>query len=427
MSSGTELPLKTEMNNPAVGMSSKPVSLVLAVVCLTVVAISLRPGIVSIGSLVPALQQQFGLSHTAVSLLVAIPDFLMGALALPSPWLARRFGRDRVILLALCLLLLATAGRAFATNTAFLMLTTSGVGAGIAISGALIAGFVKGNFPTKAAFVFAIYAMWIGGGSTISAALTGPIADWTRSWRIAAGIWSLVAAFAVVCWLILMGMTKHRKNHNPTVSQNMGIPFGVALAWLVAIYFACNNFLFYALLSSLVSLYTERGASLTDAGFVLAALTGGAMAGSVSFGIVSRKADRRVYLVLCAVLVLVGLIMIEWIPSIWPPISSAIVALGIGGGFTLATILPLDYADDADEAAAWTALVLTFGYLVAATGPVLVGTLRDAFGDFSPAMRMLVIVALLKTAIAPLLGPRTPHNLSRNQQSPGGSSIHSSE
>ncbi|HEV2507017.1 MAG TPA: MFS transporter [Mesorhizobium sp.] len=406
-----DLHIKTGTGDQAVVAHSKPISLALAIACLVVVAISLRPGIVSIGSLIPALQQEFGLSHAIVSLLVAIPDFLMGALALPSPWLARQYGRDRVILLALCLLLLSTAGRAFATNTTFLMLTTSGIGAGIAVSGALIAGFVKGNFPIRAGFVFAIYATWIGGGSTMSAALTGPIAAWTGSWRIAAGIWSLVAAFAVVAWLILMGRTKGQ-TENLAVGQRRGIPFGVPTAWLIAIYFACNNFLFYALLSSLVSIYTERGVSLTDASFVLAALTGGAMAGSISFGMLSRSADRRAYLVLCAVLVLTGLILIGWVPSVWPPISSAIVALGIGGGFTLATILPLDYADDADEAAAWTALVLTFGYLVAATGPILVGTLRDTFGDFSSAMWLLVAVALLKTAIAPLLGPRAQRDIS---------------
>lgn len=375
-----------------------------ALVCLIIVAISLRPGIVSVGPLVPTLQQQFGLSHVSVSLLVAIPDFLMGALALPSPWLARRFGRDRVILVALCLLFVSTAARAFATNTFVLLLTTTGIGTGIAVAGALIAGFVKGNFPAKASFVFAIYAIWIGGGSTVSAALTGPIAEWTGDWRPALGTWAVIAAFAVVAWLALVEMTRKQGGSTP-VTPSSGIPYRVPKAWLVAVYFACNNFLFYSLVASLASVYAERGASLTDAGFVLAALTGGAMAGSVLFGMLSRNSDRRLYLMLCAGLALMGLALIEWLPSVWPPISAAVVALGIGGGFTLSTILPLDHAENADEAAAYTALILTFGYLVAASGPILVGLLRDTFGGFSSAMWMLLTVAIVKVAIAPFLGP----------------------
>jgi CP family cyanate transporter-like MFS transporter len=102
----------------------------IAMTCIVLVAIDLRPGIVSTGPILPLIREEFGLSHTIASLLTAIPDLLMGALALPTPWLARRLGRDRVILGALALLFAATLGRAFAPSTAWLLLATAGVGAG---------------------------------------------------------------------------------------------------------------------------------------------------------------------------------------------------------------------------------------------------------------------------------------------------------
>ena len=83
----------------------------------------------------------------------AIPDILMRVLALPTPWLARRVGRDRVILAALVPLVATTLTRAVAGSSSVLWLTTAGVGAGIAIAGALTAGFVKATFPQRAPFI----------------------------------------------------------------------------------------------------------------------------------------------------------------------------------------------------------------------------------------------------------------------------------
>jgi MFS transporter, CP family, cyanate transporter len=57
----------------------------LAVTAIVLVAVNLRPGIVSVGPLLPSIIDEFHLSHAAASLLVSIPDVLMGALALPTP------------------------------------------------------------------------------------------------------------------------------------------------------------------------------------------------------------------------------------------------------------------------------------------------------------------------------------------------------
>ena len=62
------------------------------------------------------------------------------------------------MLLALALLLVATGLRAFAQDIPSLMLTTAGVGAGIAISGTLIGGFIKAEFPSSLALVMGVYA-----------------------------------------------------------------------------------------------------------------------------------------------------------------------------------------------------------------------------------------------------------------------------
>src|SRR5262245_42965249 len=100
----------------------------LAVGAIIVLALGLRPPIVSVGPVLPALIREFGLSHAVASLLTAIPDILMGVLAVPTPWLARRYGRDPVLIAALLLLCASTFARTFATSSAWLLLSTVGVG-----------------------------------------------------------------------------------------------------------------------------------------------------------------------------------------------------------------------------------------------------------------------------------------------------------
>ena len=93
---------------------------------------------------------------------------------------------------------------------------------------------------------------------------------------------------------------------------------------------------------------------------------------------------------------------LQWVDyRLWVPLC----ACGIGGAFALAMTLPLDYTHSPDEANRWNAFVLTVGYLIAASGPFLMGVMRDYSGDFTSAYHMLVGVSLLMLVIAPLLKP----------------------
>lgn len=244
----------------------------IAMTCIVLVAIDLRPGIVSTGPILPLIREEFGLSHTIASLLTAIPDLLMGALALPTPWLARRLGRDRVILGALALLFAATLGRAFAPSTAWLLLATAGVGAGIAVAGALIAGFIKASFPARAAFAMGIYATALSLGSTVSAAITGPIAATTGGWRVASGLWSVLGIVALSAWFFVARHDRPERLSR-TSSKRFPLPVGNRTAWLVALFFACQNFLFYACITWLAPLFREDGFGATSSGLVLASFT----------------------------------------------------------------------------------------------------------------------------------------------------------
>ncbi|MCB5187020.1 MFS transporter [Methylobacillus caricis] len=411
------IPVITDANTPETSLadtSTLAVKTWLAMAAIILVAIALRPGIVSMGPLLPFIIDEFQLSHTVASLLTTIPDLLMGLLALPTPWLARRYGRNPVLLTALLLLCVAMVARAFSSTTDMLMLSTVGVGAGIAVAGALMAGYIKGNFPTKAAMVMGIYATALSFGSTISAAASGPVAmQYASGWRMGAGVWGVLALIAVLAWALIAVRERQQGAVKNPVAEPARLPLRNPTAWMVALFFAADNFLFYAVLSWTAPMYIEYGLTPTIAGFVLASFTAVFMISNPVLGALSKSVDRRGWLAACSLLAICGLVFLAMAPMFAPFLSISLCAFGLGGAFTLGMTLPLDNTNNVDETNAWNAFVLTVGYLIAAVGPLSVGYIRDLTQDFHAAIWLLVCVAGVMLVLTPFL---QPHHHKHSQQ-----------
>lgn len=390
-------------------------TLAAAIACIALVAVDLRPGIVSIGPMLEQIRSAFGISNTQASLLTAIPNVLMGLLALPAPWLARRFGRDRVILAALAVLGIATLLRAFVGTTASLLVTTAGVGAGIAVSGALISGFVKARFPRHVSLLMGLYAMSLGLGSTLAAAMTGPLAALGGGWRLGTGFWALPGLTAIAAWLYVAGSQDPVDAPRAVSAQAASVP-GVPVhparsskAWLVAFYFATNNFLFFGLLSWIAPMYREFGgthASHGTAGLALASFTTTFMLANPLPALIGKADDRRGVIALFAGIALAGLCAMAIAPGAMPLLVIPLVAAGIGGSFSLGMTLPLDHTSSPDEANSWTSFVLFVGYFLGALGPLTLGLLRDLTGSFHVSTWALVAAGTLMFSLAPFLAPR---------------------
>jgi len=390
---------------PVMPAAISSLSMAAAAVCVVLVALALRPGIVSTGPLLPSIIREFGLSHTQAALLTAIPTLLMGLLAVPVPWLSRRYGRDRVMFAALALLAVSTLGRAFADSVTLLFAATVGIGAGIAVAGVLIAGFVKASFPRQVAIFMSLYATSLAMGSTLSAAATGTLAAWTGGWRWASGVWAVPGLIALLAWLFVARGSPAPRAAGSSAPR-YGMPFRNRTAWLIAIFFACNNFVFYACISWLAPMYVEAGWTAQHAGLLLATFTLAFMAANPVFGFLSRDEDRRLPLALGAATAVAGMLAIVLAPWVSPYLAVALLAFGTGGSFTLSMTLPLDNTRHPEETGAWNAFVLLVSYTIAAAGPLAVGQLRDTSGGFGSSLWLLVAVSAVMLAATPFLQPR---------------------
>jgi CP family cyanate transporter-like MFS transporter len=375
---------------------------VTAVIGLLILSIALRPPIISVGPILLLIQQHFQLSYTQAALLTSIPDVCMGVFALVVPSLARRFGIDRSVVVALTLLGGATLLRAAAPNAVLLLGSTFLASIGIAIAGAMTGAWIKTHFPQRPALFMGIYAGGLSVGATIAAVFSAPISELAQSWRVGAGIWSVLCVTAIASWLWMAKrfatpIAVAASRGNPVAA----LPWCNPQAWLVALNFGAGQFVVYALFAWMAPAAVETTHS---PGLLLGVFTAVFALASIGAGVIPGKAhDRRILLAVSAALAILGVAGMAFAPSHSPLLYVVLAAIGLGMGFTVAMTLPLDHACSAEQAGSWTVFMLFIGYLIAALGPLAFGALRESSGHYGPAYQLLFAVLLLMLCITPWL------------------------
>ncbi|RZT39192.1 MFS transporter [Cupriavidus agavae] len=374
---------------------------------LFIMALSLRPGIVSIGPLVHAIQAEFGMKHAEAALLTAIPDICMAVFAILVPTLARRIGSDRVVLISLALLGVALVLRAFAGSPSSLLLATLLVGIGVAMSGPLIGGWIKTHFAGEAALFMGIYAAGLGVGATLAAMGSEAIAVASGGWRLGVGIWAVVCVLAIVSWKRLTSAYPSTPNVTHVRAAPAHSPLRSGRAWLIAAYFGINQFICYACFAWVGESSRELHINALSSGVNLGLFAAMIALSSFLGGMVTnRSLDRRAWLAWSAVLSVGGAALLWLSPGTSGALPVLAIAAGQGVCFALAMTLPLDNTGSHHEASQWTAFMLLIGYLVAAAGPFAFGFLRDVTGTFRASYGLLVAAALVLLILTPLLKPR---------------------
>jgi CP family cyanate transporter-like MFS transporter len=242
-------------------------------------------------------------------------------------------------------------------------------------------------------------------GAAGSAALAVPLANLLGSWQASLGAWAVPAAVATAAWLAL---TVRVNQPEPDEEAQPGrLPWRCRPAWLLAGFFSLQAALAYAFLGWLAPAYEARGWSAAAAGALLAVHNLAQLAAALVLpALTDRLADRRPVLVGAVGLTVLGCAWLLLLPDALPWLAATVVGLGLGGGFSLALVLVVDFGADPTASSRLVAMVFLVGYAVAAVAPVLVGALRDATGGFAAAFGALTAMAAVQAAVGTRLGPR---------------------
>lgn len=351
------------------------------------VSLNLRPSITSIGPLLDIIQTDLGMSALAASLLTTLPVFCMGLFAILAIRLHSFLGIERSLLLAMLLILIATFLRLFVSNSLFLLATALFSGIGIGIAGPLISGFIKKHFPDKLGLM-GLYSVSMVIGAAIASSFSVQLFQRTNnSWQQSLSFWSILAVPAA---LLLLPLLKKRDSKKGPLSIS-ALSMKNKRVNLFMLFFGCMAAIFYSITAWLATIVQSTGFSHAQSGMILTLFT--VIQIPISFLIpilVSKKGKRKTWLLICSFSELIGIVLLMLHVSPW--VATIFLAIGAGGLFPLALLLPIEEASNTEEAISWSAKMLFGGYLLGSLGPVCMGFTVDLFDSFAPALFVLVII-----------------------------------
>jgi CP family cyanate transporter-like MFS transporter len=365
-------------------------------VALFLAALALRPQLVGIGPLLPAVQDDLDVTHAVAGLLGTIPVLCMGLFAPAAPFLSGRIGPRMAIAASLALIGVFGVVRAVAPGALAVVVLTFPIGVGMGLAGAMLPVAVKQRFADRPGFATAVYTSGITIGSALAATVAVPLARAAGGWRTPLLVFGVVSTVLAAVWLWL---TRSELPHERVDARPLKLPFRRPLAWrLVAAFFLMSS-VFYGLNAWLPDAYVERGWSESSAGGLLAVLN--TVTIPVGFG-VAWAADhwgtRRLWLGGAAALQFGALLGVALVPGggwAW----AVLLGASIGPLFPLTMTLPLDGAGPPAEVAALAGMMLGVGYTLSATSPLLLGALRDATGGFDAVLWAIAGLAALLVVV----------------------------
>ena len=378
-----------------------------------IAAFNLRLGIAAPGPVIDTIRADTGMSSGLAGVLITIPFVCMSVFAFAGPPLIRRSSPYRVILVSLVLIGAGTIARAAAPTPALLIAATVPIGMGIALTGGTLPVVVKQHFLRHSGAVTGAYVSALSLGVAVIAITIVPLADAVGGWRPAFAISAAPALISIAMWVAVNHRTGTRGNPQPVVGGDRIAPPAARrpgrVELLAAASFGLQSMCYAGLVGWVAAIYIEAGWSPGTAALTTASLGLFVIPGSLIFPSLSQGRDRRPWLAATLVVMAVGVLGVALAPD-----TAAVVwllAFGIGGGaaFALQLALPIDLRESPDGIARLTAWMLGLGYLLSAVAPILVGTLRDATGDFVVPMTVLGSLALVGVVVAFRLPPPLRH------------------
>lgn len=344
------------------------------------------------------MRADLGLSATAAGLLTTGPLLCLGVLAPLGPRIARRVPVER-LLVACALATAVGCGARGLGGVAPLYLGTLLAGAAIALAQVVIPSLIRargGGGPLTGAF-----SMSLVGGATVAAFTAIPLERALGSWEAALAFWGLPALVAAAAWT--------RTTHEPVRAPDPHPLLRDPVAWSIAAFFGLQSMCFYSSNSWLPEILEASGISEGHAGTLNGVTNLIQLLPAFAVPVLAARASsQRPLLVAIVCFTFAGIAGVLAAPSIallW------MVVLGIGQGAALGfgLILPVLRGRSAAEVASMTALAMGAGYIVASTGPAIVGAVHDATGGWDGPLIVLLVMAALQVPAAWRASVRDPH------------------
>ncbi|MSZ76013.1 MAG: MFS transporter [Actinobacteria bacterium] len=337
-------------------------------------------------------RDSLGIGPGEAALLTSLPVLAFAVFGALAPAAASRIGPHRVTALALVAAVTGLSARVLTdSDLAFLALSLLAV-AGMAMANVLLPSLVKRHAPERIGQVTALYTTTLAVGLTAALVLTVPFSELGGSWRWGLGVWALLAAAALVPWLLLARTDRGLEPVRRTVTFAQVARTRVGAA--MALFFGLQALQAYVIFGWFAQLWRDHGFTGSQAGLLLGVVTGI----SIPLSFVLPRWFTTTAAPLRVLLLVIGCYPVAYVGLLVAPHTLAVLwaALAGVGTCTFPLILTLVglRARTPEGTAALSAFTQAVGYLVAATGPFTVGLLYEATDAWTaPLALLLVLVA----------------------------------
>ncbi|HDU3560486.1 TPA: CynX/NimT family MFS transporter, partial [Klebsiella aerogenes] len=365
----------------------------LLIVGILFIAATLRVTFTGIAPLLDAIRAEYQLTTAQTGLLTTLPLLAFGLVSPLAAGVARRFGIERSLLLAMVIICLGIGLRSL-PSAAWLYIGTALIGCGIALGNVLLPGLIKRDFSGHVARMTGAYSITMGAAAAAGSAMVVPLALAGFGWRGALLLLMVFPLLALLLWLPQARRQATTPMTGSGAAHNRGI-WRSALAWQVTLFLGINSLVYYVIVGWLPAILQSMGYSEAQAGSLHGLLQLATAAPGLAIPLVlHRLKDQRGIAVLVALMCVVSTLGLWLLPGqavIWTLI------FGFGSGATM--ILGLTFiglrASSAHQAAALSGMAQTIGYLLAACGPPLIGKIHDAYGDWHIPLLIVALIAVV--------------------------------
>nr|WP_239541686.1 MFS transporter [Pseudoglutamicibacter cumminsii] len=378
----------------------------------------------SASPLLPRIREDVGLSAASASFLISLPLLCFAVFSPIVPRIAARFGLAHSLFGALIAVNVGIISRSWVGSFG-LWAGTVLIGVGIAIMNVLLPALIKRDFPDHAGTLTGVYSAFQSLMAALAAAVAVPIAGlpgwgWQGALGLTLGAGLIgVAVFApqVRADHVVRRQQVLARNQVSTVSSAASpaeaSPAAAArprsllrspLAWVITAFMGFQSTLFYSVLTWWPAIEMSSGISEESAGFHIAVIQASGIVGSLVAGWLMRRdvvGSTVAVAVSTVIVVLAGTMLAPQLALLW----ALLLGTAQGGLFTVALTLFGARARTPMSAARLSGMAQTFGYVVAASVPPVLGVVREATGSWTASLWILLGIAVI-TLVAGLVSAK---------------------
>lgn len=374
---------------------SEPLVLLIGVIFI---AVNMRAPLTSVGPLVELIRDHLHLSNTMAGMITTLPLLSFALFSPFVPNLSKRFGMETVLFMAVIFLTIGIMMRALSGSAILILYTgTAILGLGIAACNVLLPSLVKREFPKRIGLMTGIYSISMNLFGAIASGISIPIAiGFGFGWHGALGVWGVLSILGILFWVPQIKRLSGITPAQPQATDKRLNIWRSPLAWQVTLFMGLQSTLFYVLVAWLPEILNQQGISADQSGWLLSLMQLAVLPVTFVAPILAGRLKNQLPIVMItSISILTGLLGLLYgsihLVVLW------IVILGIGAGFAfgLAMILFSLRTKNAQEAAELSGMAQSFGYLLAAIGPMLIGYLHDLTNGWTIPLLLLSAASVL--------------------------------